>query len=523
MTSPRKGRKGEGLASRLLRDLESLDLVTRWPCYPYREDPIAFFYDVLMVKRLSPDQLDVIAAVNKPRARVSVVSGHKTGKDFLAGGVALWWFATDEEARVRATAVTLYQVRDVFWRELTGHWGRSQTGPHPLDGTLHGLPQNGLRVGMREVVGFTSDQPEAAAGISGRRVLYIFDEASGIADSIFEAAKGNLAGGDARVLLLSQGTRNEGAFYDSHHEKRSGWACFSLSSENTPNVIEGREVIPAMATREWLEEQRLDWNAPDGPVWKVRVLGQFAEGGGQKVIALEAALAAEKRWEAMPTNPKERLHLGLDAAGTGDDENVAAPRRGQKILELEAWSGLPDVSVEQNAKETARRTMQVVRRHRAPREPKALVKVDAGGTIGLAVYGALRALEYDKEIEVVGVHFGARSTLVREYPLVRDQMWFGFAGWLKDGGAVPADRKLPAELTAPSWAYDEQSKRHVEKKDALRKKLKRSTDRADACLLSVHDPVRNREEPPEPPPEPDEARDLDPYAGGIDPYAGGLA
>jgi len=522
MTTARKGRKGEALASRLLRDLESQELVTRWPCYPYREDPIAFFYDVLMVPRLSPDQLDVLGALNKPRARVSVVSGHKTGKDFLAGGAALWWFATDEEARVRSTAVTLYQVRDVFWREVTGHWGRSQTGRHPLDGVLHGLPQNGLRSGMREVVGFTSDKPEAAAGISGRRVLYIFDEASGIADSIFEAAKGNLAGGDARVLMLSQGTRNEGAFYESHHEKRAGWACFSLSSENTPNVIEGRDVIPGMATREWLEEQRLDWNAPDGAVWKVRVRGEFAEGGGQKVITLDAALAAEKRWETTPTLAGERLHLGLDVAGTGDDENVAAPRRGLKILELEAWSGRPDVSVEQNARETARRAMQVVRRHRAPREPKAVVKVDAGGTIGLAVYGALRAPEYAGEIEVVGVHFGERSSLSREYPLVRDQMWFGFAGWLKDGGAVPSDRKLPAELTAPSWAYDEKKRRLVERKNELRKRLKRSTDRADACILSAHEPaafVREQREGTEALEEHDQ--EIDPYATGIDPYAGG--
>jgi hypothetical protein len=510
LTTARKGRKGEPLAARLLREVQSQDSTIRWPSSRYREDPIGFFYDVLGVERLSDDQLAILEAMNGLRSRVSVASGHKTGKDFLAGGIALWWFASDDEARVRATAVTMYQVRDVFWREVCAHWRRSQLGRYPLDGMPHGLPQNGLRVGAREIVGFTSDQPEAAAGISGRRVLYILDEASGIGDPIFEAMKGNLAGGDARVLMLSQPTRNDGAFYDSHHEKRELWKCFTLSSEKTPNVIEGCEAIPGMATREWLAEQALDWNAPDGPVWKVRVKGEFAEGSGQKVIPLSLALAAERRWETTRANSGERLHVGLDVAGTGDDENAIAVRRGQKVLGLEAWSGV-------SAKETSRRAIQIVRRHRLPREERALVKVDSGGTIGLEVYGELRA--YADEIEVVPVHFGAKSPLIREYPLVRDQIWFGLERWLRDGGALPPDRKLPAELTCPAWRYDEQQRRHVEKKDALRKRLKRSTDRADACILAVYEPPRAKVDESE---AQAEAEAHDPYGGAASPYGGGI-
>lgn len=517
MTTARKGRRGEHLAALLLRDVDAQERVTRWPAYQYREDPIAFFYDCLRVSILSDEQQEVIEAVNHPRARVSVASGHKTGKDYLAGGLALWWYATDEEARCRSTAVTIGQVRDVFWREVMGHHQRSQLGPHPLDGRIHTLPHNGLRNGLREIVGFTSDQPEAAAGISGRRVLYIFDEASGIKDSIFEAAKGNLAGGDARILMLSQGTRNEGAFYDSHHDKREMWKCFNLSSEDSPNVKQGREVIPGMATREWLEEQRLDWNAPNGPIWIVRVRGGFAEGGGQKVIPLDLVMSAEGHWELAPVDRSQRLHLGLDVAGMGDDENAAAPRRGQKILDLEVWTSVGGTD-DQIAANNAARAMQIVRQHRAPREPKALIKVDAGGTIGLRVYGALCAPEYAGEIDVVGVHFGAKSTLLREYPLVRDQMWFGFEKWLKEGGAIPRDRKLPAELTCPSWKYDEQSRRLVEKKDVLRKKLKRSTDRADACILAVYEPAGMRAAAPSPEPEPE--TEIDPYAPAFDPYGG---
>lgn len=537
MTTPRKGRKGEPLAARLLREVESTKSEHRWPSPRWRDDPVGFFREVLMVEYLTEDQIAILQALTRPRARVSVASGHKTGKDFLAGGIAWWWACSDPEARVRATAVTAPQVRDVFWRELRAHFDRSHqhrdpvTGfmrpsPYPIDGVVPSLPHTGWRVGLREIVGFTADQGEAAAGISGRRVLYIYDEASGIDDMIFEASKGNLAGGDARALMLSQPTRNEGHFYDSHHEKRELWACFNLDSEKSPNVTAGREVVPGLATREWLDEQRIDWNAPDGPVWKIRVKGQFAEGTGQKVMTLDQVIAAERRWPNMPTPEGERLVLGLDCAGSGDDENACAPRRGCKILELERWPTPALPTSTERAKANAARVLGIVRRHRRPREPRALVVMDAGGTIGLEVYREL--LRYEDEIQVRPVQFGAASTMPREYQWIRDQLWFGFAErWLQEGGALPPERKLPAELTAPSWDYDEKGRRHVEKKDRIRARLGRSTDGADACLLSVFEPPRVEEQAEEdigPPP-----REIDPYAGAmlgggamIDPYGGSL-
>lgn len=521
MTTPKRGKRGERLSARLLRDLEKVDTVVQWPSPRWRDDPIGFFREVLLVELLSDDQERVLRACAKKRSRVSVSSGHKTGKDFIAAGIALWFFCSFPDARVRVTAVKLEQVRDIFWRELVRHWQRSKQGPHPIDGTPATLPQNGLRVGLREIVGFTAEQAEGAAGISGAAVLYIFDEASGIEDKIFEVTAGNLAGGDSRVMMLSQPTRNRGHFYASHHDRAALWERFTLSSENTPNVREGREVIPGMASREWLAEQAIDWNAPDGPIWKIRVKGEFALGGDTLVVHPELVGAAEARWASTPT-PSERLNVGFDVAGQGLDENVAAPRRGKKILELVAWNSDGRLDAEETAKANARRLVQVVRHHRGPRDPKALVKVDASGSIGVQVFSALRSSQYESEIDVVPVHFGNPSNMLREYALVRDEMWFGFASWLAEGGAIPPDRKLPSELTAPSWSYDERQRRHVEKKELLRRRLNRSTDRADACILAVYEPRNMRVLE-------DEDDDLgggdvfSPYAPAIDPYGGAIS
>jgi hypothetical protein len=32
----------------------------------------------------------------------------------------------------------------------------------------------------------------------------------------------------------------------------------------------------------------------------------------------------------------------------------------------------------------------------------------------------------------------------------RDELWFGLQQWLKDGGTIPQDPKLEAELVAPT-------------------------------------------------------------------------
>ena len=64
-----------------------------------------------------------------------------------------------------------------------------------------------------------------------------------------------------------------------------------------------------------------------------------------------------------------------------------------------------------------------------------------------------------------------------EYSLLRDQTWFGLQKWLKDGGAIPADPKLEAELVAPTFAFDVRGRIKVEPKDHIKARLRRSPDR----------------------------------------------
>jgi hypothetical protein len=95
---------------------------------------------------------------------------------------------------------------------------------------------------------------------------------------------------------------------------------------------------------------------------------------------------------------------------------------------------------------------------------------------------------------VLGVdvaRFGDDETVIfpvrgkKALSLLRDQLWFGLQQWLKDGGTIPQDPKLEAELVAPTYAFDVRGRIKVEPKEKIKERLRRSPDRADALALAV--------------------------------------
>jgi len=491
-----------------------------WPSGRYRADPVAFFREVLGIEPWDR-QIEIIEAV-RDHDRVSVRSGHKVSKSTSAAGLALWFFCSFDDARVVMSSVTSRQVDAILWRELSMRHARAKV---PVGGELSKLARTGLRsTDFREVSGFTAKEAEAVAGISGRHLLYILDEASGIPEIIFEAIEGNRAGG-ARLVMFSNPTKNSGTFFDSHNARRDFYRAIHISSEESPNVREGREVIPGLATASWVREKRAEWGE-DSPLYQVRVRGEFPRVEGRKVVQLHFVTEAEERWEE--TVAEGRLSLGVDPAALGDDEAGIVTRRGQKVLEVKARRlGGVDLAEE---------IIQTVRTYRSQHEGSAAVKVDvSGGHAGLGAKFAdtLRARAAETapgELEVFGVDFSPIAS--DTYPTRRDQLWFGMAAWLRDGGALPPeklvdgrwcpahDKKLAAELIAPGFDLDARGRAKVEPKDVIAKVLKRSPDRADALALAIYDTAATQWATGEETPAQQQPHDFyDAASYGINPYA----
>lgn len=476
----------------------------QWPSPQYQGDPVAFARDVLGYEPWSRQQ-DVMRAIARPLARVAAKSGHKVGKSGLAAAIAWWFYCSFPNARVVMSSTTSRQVDRILWREVRMLHYRARAGLKPEDKSLKrnprlttrdmgGEPKILARSGMtspdfREITGFTAKEAEAVAGISGENLLYIIDEASGVTQNIFEAIKGNMAGG-ARILLLSNPTRSEGEFFNAFStntrtdDNPTGYECFTIRSDETPNCVEGVTTIPGLATPEWVEMMARDYGR-DSPFFAVRVLGKFVENEMGRIINLALILASEQRWD--DTEDEGVLHIGLDPAGPsgGGDETVFCLRRGQKILSFHAFR-------EQNEDAIVVQLVGIIRENRRPRE-RPIVKLDREGLIGSKVFGRLISYlqshsENERPFELFGIRAsdGARRDPVN-FDRTRDELWENMRLWMVNGGAIPPDHKLQQELHCPEWVTRVDLKRKAEAKDELRRRLNRSPDRADAMALAVWD------------------------------------
>lgn len=518
-----------------------------YPVLELAHDPVAFAMDALGFEPWDM-QAEWMRAVAPENSAVSVASGHKTGKSTGAASVCLWFWGTRRRARVILMAPKVEHVEVVLWPEIRRFYlsagrcadcsKRIEEEPHkalpacdfcsPLgDPKWIGMdPTKGLRSpdGAREIFAYTARKPDAVGGLSGPEMLFVFDEASGIDNLVFEAMSGNAAGG-VRKLLLGNPLRTVGEFYDSHHSgKRFYTYSAQISSEDTPNVRAGEKLIPGLATRGWCDECVEKWGA-DSVLYSVRVKGEFPRYEPGQLVPADVLEDAEERWAT--TEGTGRLQIGVDVAFTGDDAAIA-PARGQKILELTAFTGFDEEGL-------AAHVVGAARAHRLSHERKPLVVYDSNG-VGAKLGVALR--QYEEEIDCVGVSGIAKPRRPREFHQLRDEVACNFATWLKTG-ALPTDLKLQGEIMH-TRAFDAGGgRRRVISNDVLRKALGRSPDRRNACELAVWD-VRALDAYEDAPalanvativqsvtrsdPDPVHPRSssgtINPYTGGIDAYGG---
>jgi hypothetical protein len=282
----------------------------------YAADPIGFFVDCLEAdaRHIWPKMVDVAESV-RDNKKTCVYAGHGVSKSYSAARIALWFLLTHPPATVVTTAPTNNQVEEILWREIrAAHQNARVTIGGNLTRTkLDFQEQTGIRwyaTGFATRPDTVTQQATAFQGYHNENVLIVFDEAAGISPPIWKAAEALMTSGFCRFLAIGNPTSVFGDFVDC--ETDPSFNIITISVLDTPNYIQGEEVIPGVSGRPFEESMRNKYGQ-DSNNYKIRVLGQkpsFTEGTFYGKLVANAK--AEGRIRQLPHDPSAEVYTFWD-------------------------------------------------------------------------------------------------------------------------------------------------------------------------------------------------------------------
>lgn len=246
--------------------------------------------------------------------RVSVSSGHGIGKDATLAWLILWYLFCHKDAMVPCTAPSSDQMYDILWKELAV-WLRRM--PQDVQ-AMYEWSTMYLRMAESPETWFAraktarKEAPEALAGIHADYVFMAIDEASGVAEEIFNTAEGALTNANIFVFMISNPTRLTGYFYESHHKFKAMWQCLKFDGRESPIV--DQQFVDGIIAK----------HGEDSDEMKIRVVGIFADEDSVDDQGYVPLLGKDDLKE-VPDVGRFRpgwARLGIDPAGGGKNKTV---------------------------------------------------------------------------------------------------------------------------------------------------------------------------------------------------------
>ena len=426
----------------------------------YWDDPVRFVEEVLGATPL-PYQKDFLNAIAQNERKISIRSGHGTGKSTSASWAMLWYLLLRFPNKVVVTAPTSGQLFDALFAELK-RW-ISELPPQLQEMLTVKSDRVELTAAPSEafISARTSraETPEALAGVHSDNVLLVVDEASGVPEKVFEAAAGSMSGHNATTILLSNPTRSSGTFFESQTRMADSWWTQRWSCVDSPLVSD-----------EFVQEMRERYGE-ESNAFRIRVLGEFPLSDDDTIIPYHLVESAVHRdLEVHEDTPSV---WGLDVARFGTDKTALCKRQGPIVTEIRAWRGL-------DLMQTVGRVVAEYEGLPPSAQPREIL-VDSIG-VGAGVVDRL----HEMGLPVRGVNVSETPSLKETYMNLRTELWFKTKGWLENRSCkLPENEQLMAELTSIKYSFTSSGKMKAESKDEMRKRGMGSPDLADALCLTM--------------------------------------
>lgn len=484
----------------------------------YKGHPFHFARSILGMHLIYQGQKKIFDSFEENNITV-VTSGHSTGKSATESALALYWVSTRYKARVIVLAPSWRQLSTVFYAEVNKWYQKSilrkfdmfllknnimqfnhldlrkewymlpisPKTPDQLQGQ-HGDKSMQVEQLMKEM-GVEFIDPEdielmqkmierlqnPKEGEKGDDLLVIIDEASGVKDELYEVLQG---ADPAKMLICGNMTKASGFFYElAFGKKLNGINSIRLSSVDSPWMK--KETVESIA-----EKYGVDSN-----VYKVRVLGFPPDEDDDTCISRE--LVEKAKISNLNKVYSDIELMGVDPARYGGDYTVGYSCNGSRY----------NLEFNYSKKSTMNCIGNIVKWCQKTPNKKHYLGLDAtgvGGPIADRIYELLDEdytnQKSDKNyipllpnLELIEVNFGGKALDDKEYANTATEMFFFLKELLEEKAiVVPDDTELIEDIICRKYEFTSDGRILLEKKDNVKKRIKRSPGKGDAFILTTY-------------------------------------
>jgi hypothetical protein len=460
--------------------LQVVELPSPWNLiYPSKYGPDAWACEFLDNLGRQVREHDFDGRTPVPAIMEAISSGHGIGKSAMVGWLVCWIMSTRPYAHGTVTATTSDQLSSKTWaeiakwnkRSITGHWFDITTGK----GAMRMVHKQHRESWFCAAQTCREENSEAFAGqhAVNSTSFYIFDEASGVPNKIWEVSKGGMTDGEPMWFAFGNPTRNTGAFADCFGGQRHRWHGQHIDSRSV--AITNKTLLA-----EWVKDY-----GENSDFVKVRVRGVFPNASSLQFIPRELVEEAMARQPAAERFIGRTAAIGVDVARFGDDQSVIRTRVGRDGV------GIPpkrfrELDTMQLASKVAEHIDYIKTLGMTP-----VVFIDGGG-VGGGVVDRLRQLNHD----VVEVQFGGKADDPKKYLNKRAEMWARTKAWLAIG-CLTKHEAMVTDLTSVEYQYTAADQIQLESKEHMKARGLASPDDGDALALTFAYPVPEYQLPKE--------------------------
>lgn len=402
-------------------------------------------------------------------------AGHGVGKSAQVSWLILWAISTHEDTRGVVTANTDTQLRTKTWAELA-KWYQLFIGKSLFTFTATAIyiasdpvREKAWRI---DAVPWSEHNTESFAGLhnKGKRILVIFDEASTIADQIWEVTRGALTDANTQIIWARYGnpTRTSGEFHKQCTQpKRNHYARVDARKVRLSN----KGQIAA-----WIDDY-----GEDSDFCRVRVKGMFPRAGYANFISPGLVTEARRRVIPLATYQTFQKILSCDPARFGDDFTVITLRQGLHVHWQVKLSGFDGHEIAARLFEYLKGDIHKPRNERHDALGASCLVYDAIGN-GAELDGALRRMP-GLMTPLIPVMWGQPAKDSKHYFNQRSEAWGKMRDFL-EAGHVPDDDELSDQLTSLDYGHDALFRIQLQSKKDMKKNGGKSPDCADSLALT---------------------------------------